>query len=96
MDKQFIVDYLKEEHLESHPKLKEICEASGIETVKQLLMNFEQEQIYVPQIRTIKPLIEEVIKENKDLSVQTLKSKTGLPKKFITAIIWNIKMKKSS
>lgn len=96
MDKEFILGHLKEEHLADHPKLLEICEVSGIETVRQLLMNYEQEQFYVPRISTIKPLMEEVVKENKGLSERALKSKTGLPLKIIRNIIFNVKKKCSS
>jgi len=94
MDKEFILQHLKEEHLREHPKLMEICEVSGIETVKQLLMNYEQEQFYVPQIKALKGLMQAAVESHKEMPERKLKNKTGMSLKAIRNIIYNIKQKK--
>jgi hypothetical protein len=95
MDKQFILEYLEPKHLEEHPKLKEICDASGIETVKQLLLDYEQEQFYIPRIGALKALMHDVVQANREMPEKSLRNKTGLSKKIIQSIIWNIKKKSS-
>lgn len=95
MDKEFILEHLEEKHLVEHPKLKDLCEATGLETVKKLLLDYEQEQFYIPRVGTLKTLMSDVIKANKDMPEKTLRNKTGLSKKIIQSIIWKIKKKSS-
>jgi len=84
MDKKFILQHLKIEHLREHPSLLEIAETSGLEVVKELLTNHEQTNFYIPRISSIEGLLRDFVDLNKStMSEHELRKRSDLSKKTI-------------
>ncbi len=92
MDKEFVLKYLKPEHVEGIETLEEIAEASGMEVVIQLYKNHETLRGYIPTMLSNKSLMHDVIKDNyQTMSVKQLADKTGLRRQKILQIIKELK-----
>lgn len=88
MDKQFILNHLKIEHLKDNRTLYEIAETSGLDVIKDLLLDCEQMYIYVPKILSLPKLIEDCIEQNKStMSEGELRRKLGLPQRTFEEIL---------
>ncbi|ROL55832.1 hypothetical protein D9V84_10490 [Bacteroidetes/Chlorobi group bacterium Naka2016] len=89
MDREFVLKYLKIEHLKSNAELLEIAENSGLDYVKELLREYPSMRImYIPTLERNKPLMMDVIRENiGKMTVRQLARKTGLSIKRIKKYI---------
>jgi hypothetical protein len=88
MEKEFILEYLKEKHLESTPDIKDLADTMGIDTVKNLFRMHETLRLYIPNLSSYKDLLEDVIHDNKNkMSIHELKRITGLSYDTIRRII---------
>ena len=89
MDKEFILRYLKEEHISNNENLAEIAELSGLEVVKTLLRNHESMRLNcIPLLNKNKKLMYTVISDNyKSMSVKHLSDLTGLRRSKVQEII---------
>lgn len=85
MDREFVLQYLRIEHLQSNSELMEIAENSGLDYVKELLREYPSMRVmYIPTLERNKELMMEVIRANKDkMSVTQLARKTGLSVKKV-------------
>lgn len=85
MDRDFVLQYLKIEHLRGNSELMEIAENSGLEYVKELLREYPSMRVmYIPTLERNRELMMEVIRANKDkMSVTQLARKTGLSVKKV-------------
>lgn len=93
MDRDFVLQYLRIEHLRGNAELVEIAENSGLDYVKVLLREYPSMRVmYIPTLERNKALIQEVIRANIDkMSVRQLARKTGLSIKRIKKYIKEIK-----
>lgn len=89
MDKDFILKYLRVEHLATNSELLEIAEGSGLEVVKPLLKNHEQMgNLYIPLLTSNKALMCAVIADNRDkMTVRQLATITGLNRRRVQQLI---------
>ncbi|QLH52765.1 MAG: hypothetical protein CH6_0067 [Candidatus Kapaibacterium sp.] len=92
MDRAFVLQYLKIEHLQNNSELMEIAENSGLEYVKELLREYPSMRVmYIPTLERNKELMKEVIRANiGKLTVRQLSRKTGLSMKKIKQYIKEI------
>ncbi|MCX7880847.1 MAG: hypothetical protein N2517_09335 [Ignavibacteria bacterium] len=95
MDRDFILQYLKLEHLRGNSELTEIAEHSGMEFVKELLREYPSMRVlYVPTLQRNRELMLEVIRANKDkMSPIQLARKTGLSVKRVRLFLRELEMK---
>lgn len=95
MDKEFILRYLKKEHLAGNSDLSEIAEISGLDVVKTLIKNHETMRMcYIPMLANNKELMCDVIRKNKDkMTVNQLASVTGFTRRKVERMIAEIEMK---
>ena len=78
MDKEFMLKYLKEEHLQNNAELYEVAEISGLEVVKQLFRNHETMRMcYIPQLNNNECLLTEIVSDNIDMPTGQLAALTG-------------------
>lgn len=96
MNKDFILEYLKKEHLSGHSELLEIAEESGLEVVKLLLKNHSALHLYVPKITSLPLLMKDFLKDNESkLDCKQLQYTTGLSKRNIDEYLKEIHKKKN-
>jgi hypothetical protein len=95
MDKDFVLKYLKKEHLRNNAELMEIVEVKGLDYVKELLKHFETMRfLYIPTLKRNKELMKAVIADNyQKMTIRQLVMKTGLSQKSIEKIIREIEEK---
>ncbi|MFN3327600.1 MAG: hypothetical protein ACK40U_01885 [Fervidobacterium pennivorans] len=93
VDREFVLQYLRVEHLRGNSELMEIAENSGLDYVKELLREYPSMRVmYIPTLERNKPLMLEVIRANMEkMSVRQLARKTGLSLKKIKQYIKEIK-----
>jgi hypothetical protein len=87
MDKEFLLKYLKVEHLANNQELSEVAEMSGIDVAKQLFRNHEtMRMLYIPMLNKNKELLIEVIKDNSGMSIAQLATLTGCTRQRIESL----------
>ena len=93
MDKDFILNYLKMEHLEKNPDMYEIAEILGFEVVKVLMKNHASlRNLYIPIMSLNKDLMYDVIKSNYlKMTIRELCNKTGLSRRKVIDMVKKIK-----
>jgi 4-alpha-glucanotransferase len=89
MDREFVLQYLKIDHLKGNSELMEIAENSGLDYVKELLREYPSMRVmYIPTLERNKALMMDVIRENLGkMSIQQLSRRTGLSIKRIKRYI---------
>ena len=88
MDKEFILKYLRPEHLKGIETLEEIAEVSGLDYVKVMYLNHETLRGYIPCLMSNKKLLSTVVRENYErMSVKELSDRTGLRRNQLKKLI---------
>ncbi len=92
MDKEFILRYLRKEHLKGNQELYGIAEVKGLEFAKELLRDFASMRfLYIPTLERNIELMREVIADNMHkYSIRELARKTGLSRRKVREIIRDI------
>lgn len=79
MDKNFVLNYLRLEHLKESDDLYDIAKTQGVDFVKGLFRDHETLRLYVPNVTAIKDLMHEVVMDNYSrMQIHELKRRTGL------------------
>lgn len=82
MKKDIIIDkYLAERHimtLSIDSMVRELCEISGMDIVKELYRSHEGSRGYIPMLHSIELLWYDVIKDNFDMNLKEMQDLTGL------------------
>lgn len=87
MDKEFLLKYLRVEHLTNNQELYEVAEMSGLDVAKSLFRNHEtMRMLYIPMLNNNKELMRDIIKANKEMPVTQLAALTGCTRQRIESL----------